>query len=100
MAFDWGSDINWLHPPKLMIAAVVSKLRFDQGRGTLIAPWRPSALWWPILFPVDVKSPVISKSPIVSSRGVLVAFEPKSAEGQHGAAPSEHMWAFQLDFSR
>lgn len=99
MTFDWGSDINWLHPPKVMIAAVVSKLRFDQGRGTLIAPWRPSAFWWAILFPVDVRSPVISKSPIVSSRGVIVAFEPKSAEGLHGAAPSEHLWAFQLDFS-
>ena len=92
---DWRGFNNWLHPPTPLIAAVLQKMRADGASGTLLAPYLPSATWWPLLYPRDrYFSPV--RDWWVFDPWRFESHEPLTVI-EHGSAPWP-MRAFRLVF--
>ena len=54
-AQDWSGENNWLCPPVNLVVPTVKKLRVCRGKGTLIIPEWPSALFWPYLLQSPMK---------------------------------------------
>ena len=46
-----GNENNWQCPPVGLIPRLVQQARKTKATGTLIAPYWPLALFWPVLFP-------------------------------------------------
>ena len=42
-------EFNWWNPPCLLLSRTILKIREDGARGSLVAPFWPSAPWWPSL---------------------------------------------------
>ena len=53
-----GAENNFLVPPVTYIPRVLSYMKFCQARGTLLAPYWPSAAFYPIFFP-DGSTPAL-----------------------------------------
>ena len=49
---DWAGENNWLVPPVYLILRVIFHLEVCSARGVLVVPKWPSAVFWPIIFPV------------------------------------------------
>jgi len=46
-----GNENNWWGPPVGLISRLIQHARKTKARGTLIAPYWPSATFWPVMFP-------------------------------------------------
>ena len=48
----WAGENNWLVPPVYLISRTIFHLEVCGARGVLVVPNWPSAVFWPILFPL------------------------------------------------
>ena len=48
----WGGVNNYLVPPIFLVTRTLAHLETSRARGTLTVPKRPSASFWPYLFPL------------------------------------------------
>jgi hypothetical protein len=48
-AQDWRGQLNYANPPWALIPRVLALAEQQGARVVLVAPWWPSALWWPML---------------------------------------------------
>jgi hypothetical protein len=92
----WGGDVNnWFHPPVPLIALVLDKMRSDRAVGSILVPFTPSAVWWPLLHPLDG-----SPSPVLEWYGYeptrFVSYE-QNTRASRGLTPWSSL-AFRLDF--
>ena len=52
-AFDWAGYNNWLVPPIGLIPRTIQHIIQCKAYGTMIVPFWPSSVFWPLLFNVD-----------------------------------------------
>jgi len=45
----WPGENNFINAPWDLLPRVLAKLRTERATATLIAPWWPAQLWWPVL---------------------------------------------------
>lgn len=50
---DWAGENNWLVPPVYLIGRTIFHLEACGARGVLVVPYWPSAVFWPIVFPLS-----------------------------------------------
>ena len=50
---DWAGENNWLVPPVYLIGRTIFHLEACGARGVLVVPNWPSAVFWPIVFPLS-----------------------------------------------
>ena len=48
----WAGDNNWIVPPVYLISRAIFHLEVCKARGVMIIPCWPSAVFWPIVFPM------------------------------------------------
>ena len=49
-AQDWSGENCLLVPPVVLIPAVLDHIHMCKAKGTLVFPWWPSSVFWPILW--------------------------------------------------
>jgi hypothetical protein len=69
-SLDWAGENNWLVPPINMISRTVNHIITCNARGTLVAPFWPSAPFWSMIFGNNA----VIKSKIAD----ILAFKPNS----------------------
>jgi hypothetical protein len=80
---DWTNCNNWINPPFRLLTRIVTKLNQSAAEATLIAPWWPSAPWFPLLMDIAKEYTFIPKSQVIP------------LDPQRGAEPLKN-WKWKL----
>ena len=48
---DWSGENCLLVPPVVLISSVLKHIFLCKAKGTLVIPWWPSSVFWPLLWP-------------------------------------------------
>ena len=98
---DWCRENNWWCPPLSLVPRVIAHAKACRATGTLIVPEWKSALFWPLLqpveghftwFAVEVKELPLSDSLFVPGLSGDSLF--------HGIMPNTNVLAVHCDFAR
>ena len=54
-AQSWAGEVNWLVPPPNLVARTILFLNQSEASAILVAPWWPSANFWPLIFNMNKK---------------------------------------------
>jgi hypothetical protein len=88
LSLPWNAENNWVNPPFRLIPQILTKLRANPSATTLIAPYWPTAPWFPqllsliedlpVLIPVTpqscLKTSTITPEPLANRHWMLFAF--------------------------
>ena len=75
----WDQENAWICPPGKKVIQVVRKIRLTKGKGLLIVPEWPTAVYWPFIMDTngDPKEPFKQ----------VVKFRPKVVQNQRARSP-------------
>ncbi|CAB4015005.1 Integrase recombinase xerD-like, partial [Paramuricea clavata] len=83
---NWSNDTNWLCPPVSLVIPTIRHMCSCKGTGTLIVPYWPSAIFWPMIMPGPGRyasfikeTLVLPKCPhmCIPGKGQLIAYQSK-----------------------
>jgi hypothetical protein len=110
LTIDWNKQINFAHPPYMLVDLVLDHFVVCKARGTLIVPEWPSCSWWPRLFrgskDPSVPTVQLERAPFVMGVVVLgkatkvLQYPSKSAEFAKEHLPKGMILAIRLDCSK
>ena len=52
-AYSWREENNWLVPPPSLISKCIKYLQYERVNATLVVPFWPSAVFWPLIVNAD-----------------------------------------------
>ena len=67
----WRGQVNLVNPPWVLMAQAVQKLRSSGAKAVVIAPYAPTASWWPDLMELTEEFEVLEPSPDLFRPGRL-----------------------------
>ena len=74
LAYDWRGENNWVVPPIFLVSRCINHMVNTGAVGTLVVPWWPSAMFWPLLMNSDssFREFVTAFKKLDNARGVFV----------------------------
>ena len=67
----WRGEVNLINPPWALMGAAVAKLLSSGAKGIVVAPFSPTASWWPDLMAMTDTYDVLDPSPALFRPGKL-----------------------------